>query len=185
NYVIYLQPHTPHDPKYYTEGVSIALTERHRNSKRALDPNIKSGNYLNNVMAFTEGKKFNAYESVFINPQGQITECTTSNIFIVKGNEIISPPDESDILRGITRDILKDICRENDIRLSFRHFNVQELVGADEVFITSSTREIMPVSVVNGQKRWSPGPVVDRLNTLYKKEILKYLEWAKSHHPWK
>ncbi len=184
NYVLYFKPFEVPPKEYYTEGVDIAVTERLRNSKRSLDPNIKSGNYLNNVLAFIEGKEFRPYESVMMNSEGFITEGCTSNIQIVQGDTIVMTPDEFDILRGITRSLVEEVANTSGIQIQKRGFTAQELFDADEVFITSSTREIMPVKSANGKKTGKRSTVVRALQEGYKKKIEEYSRWAESHHPW-
>lgn len=186
NEVIFIYPFQPASEEYYKKGVPICVTERKRNSKKALDPNIKSGNYLNNVLAFIEGEKIKAYETFMLNNQGHLTEGTTSNIFFIKDNSLITPPQDYDILRGITRKIVLQLARSNGFSVEEKGFGLPEIKNADEVFLTSSTREIMPISEINGTKvKNSPGKITLDLITNYKEFIEKYCEKAKSTHPWR
>ncbi len=185
NEVIYMYPFQPSPGEYYSQGVSICVTERRRNAKRALDPNIKSGNYLNNVLAFIEGEKINAYETFMVNAQGHVTEGTTSNIFMVKGKTIITPPEEYDILKGITRKIVIGIAQNEKFKIEEKGFGLEELLDADEVFLTSSTREIMPIRLINQNKVSAPGAATRILHSKYKEFINDYCKRAASTHPWK
>jgi branched-chain amino acid aminotransferase len=186
NEVIIMYPFQPSPQEHYTSGVTICVTERRRNSKRALDPNIKSGNYLNNVLAFIEGEKINAYETFMLNEQGNITEGTTSNIFCVKGRSLITPPASYDILRGITRKIVLSLAKNEGLKIEESGFPLDTLMDADEVFLTSSTREIMPISAINGvATKKSPGDVTTQLHKKYKRFIEDYCKNAQATHPWK
>ncbi len=186
NEVIIMYPFHQIDEKYYREGAKIFVTQRLRNTKKALDPNIKSGNYLNNVLAFNEGEKENALETFMVNADGHITEGTTSNIFIVKDGEIITPPKSYDILAGITRSIVLRLATDLGYTVREEGFDLSTLREADEVFLTSSTREIVPISNVNG-KSYDINKFIktQALIKEYKSYIERYRLKAKSEHPWK
>lgn len=186
NEVIIIYPFVQIDQKYFNEGAKIYVAPRLRNTKKALDPNIKSGNYLNNVLAFNEGEKEGAFETFMINSQGHITEGTTSNIFMVKGNSVITPPANYDILVGITRGIVMEIAQDLGYQVEEKGFDLKTLQEADEVFLTSSTREIVPVKDVNG-KSFSVHKY-EKTRALiegYKAYTNRYLEKAKKEHPWR
>jgi branched-chain amino acid aminotransferase len=182
NIVVYVKSIEKSDPKFYTEGIDIVTASVYRNSKKALDPNIKSGNYLNNIIAIGEAKKKKAYDAVMTNSEGQITEGPTWNIFMVKDGRIIGPPDHSDILHGITRKILKSIALENEFKWDEKYFTVEEFKGADEAFSTGSVKEIMSIRSLDGSKIGSgkPGPVTTKLSGLYKGYIKKYCDGRKN-----
>lgn len=175
NVVIYIRTLEATPAEYYSRGVSIVTTDRLRNSKKALDPNIKSGNYLNNLLAFREATKASAYESIMVNSKNLVTEGTTANVYMVKNGEVISPPDDFDILRGITRRILKGLCKDLNIPFVERGFTPQEMESADEVFLTSSTKEVLPVYLVNTSKvKSAPGPLSQKLGLAYKQYVKEY-----------
>ncbi len=186
NEVIYMYPFVPIDSSYYTKGAKAFVTSRLRNSKRALDPNIKSGNYLNNVMAFIEGEKQDAFESFMVNDKNHITEGCTSNIFMVKNGVFITPPSDYDILQGITRKIIMKIAPRIGAKVTEEGFDLKTLQNADEVFLTSSTREIVPINNVNGRS-WdvSRFSLTKKLTEAYKRYIEEYCESAQKTHPWK
>jgi branched-chain amino acid aminotransferase len=186
NEVIIIYPFVQIDKKYFDEGAKIYVTERLRNSKKALDPNIKSGNYLNNVLAYNEGEKHAAFETFMMNDRGHVTEGTTSNIFMVKGNSLITPPEDYDILVGITRKIVMELAENLGLKVEEKGFDLKTLQGADEVFLTSSTREIVPVRDVNGKTfKVSTFDKTRKLIDGYKTYVNNYLERAKKEHPWK
>ncbi|MEQ1876341.1 MAG: aminotransferase class IV, partial [Bdellovibrionia bacterium] len=184
NVIIYFRHLDKIDPEWYSTGVSIATTTRVRNSKKALDPNIKSGNYLNNVLAFMDAVKVKAIESIMVNSQGLITEGTTSNIFSVKHGVLITPPVDFDILQGITRKRVLEIAKS--LKLPIREAGVTpaELENSDEVFLTSSTREVLPVHWVNGKEVGSPGmgPITKQLAAALKEFIREYCDQSKAKY---
>lgn len=186
NEVIIMYPFHQIDKKYYESGAKVLVSDRLRNTKKALDPNIKSGNYLNNVLAFNEGEKVKALETFMLNANGEITEGTTSNIFMVKGNSLITPPKDFDILAGITRAIVIGLARDLGLEVQEKGFDLATLQDADEVFLTSSTREIVPISDVNN-KGYDISKFIKTFALIqeYKRYISRYLEKAQKEHPWK
>lgn len=186
NEVIIIYPFVQIDKKYFDDGAKIYVTERLRNAKKALDPNIKSGNYLNNVLAYNEGEKEGAFETFMVNTQGHITEGTTSNIFMVKGDRLITPPANYDILVGITRAIVMEIAENIGLKVEEAGFDLKTLQGADELFLTSSTREIVPIRDVNGKTfNVQAFEKTKKLINEYKAYTNRYLEKAKKEHPWR
>ncbi len=154
----------------YEKGVAVAIVSITRNSPLAIDPAVKSGNYLNNVLALGEARRrCHAYEAILCAGDGSIAEGSTSNVFIVIGGEVRTPPAEVGILDGITRSKAIELCRTNRIALSERRISPDELRGADEAFITSATRGVLPVTTVDEKPvgNGAPGPVTRRLIGLY------------------
>lgn len=184
NVIIYFRNLDKLDPVWYSEGVSIVTTTRMRNPKKALDPNIKSGNYLNNVLAYMDAVKIKAFESIMVNAQGLVTEGTTTNIFSVKNGVLITPPVDFDILQGITRRLVLNLAK--NLKIPVREVGVtpSELENADEVFLTSSTREVLPVHWVNGKEIGTPGmgPVTKSLADAYKDFVRQYVKQAEEKY---
>jgi branched-chain amino acid aminotransferase len=177
NVVIYVRELELLPAESYEQGVKVVTTSRLRNNKKALDPNIKSGNYLNNVLAFVDATSADALESIMVNAAGEVTEGTTSNIFRVQKGVVYGPPDEFDLLKGITRRVVVGLC--SDLKIPYREsgFTPQELENSDEVFLTSSVREVLPVRVVNGTAvRQAPGPFTSQLAVAYKNYVRRYCE---------
>lgn len=170
NLIIIAQEKEPNPSWWYDKGVSVIIAHVLRNPKSSLDPNIKSGNYLNNVMAMSEAKKSGAFDAIMLNAHGQITEATTSNIWIVRNNVLITPPIKAGLLGGITRRSLIKIAKDNGISVSEENFSARELMDADECFLTSTTKLIVPItkvdktSIANGE----PGAMTKKLLKLYK-----------------
>lgn len=135
----------------YTKGIYLNLVERRRNDRLALDPNAKSGNYLNNILAIKDAKVNNAYDAIMENADGNITEGTTFNIWYIKDKEVYTPHAKSGLLKGITRAKLLDFARDNNINVHETLCKKEDFYNADEVFITSSTKGIMPVFQLNSR----------------------------------
>ncbi len=154
----------------YEKGVAVAIVSITRNSPAAMDPKVKSGNYLNNVLALGEARRRNkAYEAILCGGDGSIAEGSTSNIFVVAGGEVRTPPPEVGILDGITRAKVIELCRANGVAFAERRISPDELRGADEAFITSATRGVLPVTAVDEKPVAGglPGPVTRKLMGLY------------------
>jgi branched-chain amino acid aminotransferase len=154
----------------YAKGVAVAIVTITRNSPRAIDPAVKSGNYLNNVLALGEARRRSgAYEAILCADDGCIAEGASSNVFMVRGGQIWTPPADVGILDGITRAKVLELCRANDLPVFERRFSPEELRGADEAFITSATRAVLPVTTVDEKPVGAgvPGPITRRLMALY------------------
>ncbi len=149
NLVIIVKTKPKYPDRFYEKGINLSIVSILRNDKLATDPNAKSGNYLNNVMAIDEAKKSGADDALMINKDGQITEGTTFNIWMFKDGHWVTPPSTSGLLEGITRKKVLEICKSQSIPLKVENFSTDDLLNAKEVFITSSTRSIMPVHKIN------------------------------------
>jgi branched-chain amino acid aminotransferase len=148
----------------YAKGCKVIVADLRRNPKNATNPAIKSGNYLNNVLAIVEARAQNAVEAIMLNVQGNVSECTTSNVFLVRNGELHTPDLGEGLLSGITRGYVLELARRLNIKCAERAITREELLGADEVFITSTTRDIMPVALIgDAWVNHSPGPVTMRL----------------------
>lgn len=163
-------------PKVYEEGVEVALVSVRRNLRSAIDPQAKTGNYLNSVMAIAEARTTGAYEAVMLDHQGFITEGSSSNFFLVIGGMLFTPPIDAGILMGVTRTAVLRVARAAGIRVLELPLPEQAIDEADEVFITSSIREIVPVVRVSGKTIGSgkPGDVTRRLRALFAAHVEAY-----------
>ena len=166
NFVIFVRPLLRNPQWWYEQGVSLLISGVHRNPREALDPNIKSGNYLNNLMAIQEARERGFFDAIMLNGQGFITEGTTFNFWLVEGKTILTPPMETGILRGITRETLMGIIQESDFELRQELLQPQRAYNAQECFITSSTKELVPVVQLDEQKvgEGVPGPIYKQLH---------------------
>lgn len=127
-------------------GVHWALVDRRRNLPAALDPAMKSGNYLNNVLALAEAQARGADDALLLDYQGFVTEGTTSNFYAVVDGTVLTAPAEVGILRGITREWVLQVCEKEGIPCQVRRFTVAELDASREMFLSSSTREVQPIT---------------------------------------
>ncbi len=139
-----------------------------RNEKGALT-GVKSVSYGENLMAIAYAKRENAAEAIFFNTRGELCEGATTNIFIVKGTDVFTPPLSSGCLAGVTRELVIELCRDHRINLSETPLTSHDLTTADEAFLTSSTREVQPVSHLNGIPFSSCAyPTGERIASLFK-----------------
>ena len=138
--------------EFYETGLEIIIARTRRNSRRALDPRIKSLNYLNNILAKIEAVNSGAEEAIMLNADGYVTECTGDNIFIVKNNILLTPPVDAGILKGITRQTVIDLARQDGIKVAEEMVKPDDLYAADECFLTGTAAEIIPVTKIDGNK---------------------------------
>ncbi len=173
--VIIAKPFKPYPLEYYDRGVSVSIVTTRRNHPLALNPSIKGTNFLNNILAKVEANKTGAYEGIMLNWEGFVAEGTISNIFLVKEGVLRTPALSVGILEGVTRGLVLDLARKEGIPAQEAAFYPQELLESDECFITNSTVEIMPVTLINGSRVGSgrPGPLTATLMKAYKQEVLK------------
>jgi len=162
--IVIVQPLAGHAPA----GVGVGVV----GLERAVDPRVKSGNYLASVLAVGEARRRfggSTHEAIFCRPDGTITEGASSNVFLVKGGEVRTPPLEAGILSGITRALVLGLCGRYEIAVHEVSLHLRDLREADEVFITSATRGVLPVVALDGNPvgDGQPGPVTERLASLY------------------
>ena len=141
----------------YQQGVELSLSSIQRNSVKALDPQIKSGNYLNNMLAHREAKQKNIYDAIMLNEHGEITEGPTFNLFFVKDGVFQTPHLPSGLLKGITRRVLIDALRKSGQQVIEGPLTMDDLRAADEAFTCSSTKELVPIIKVDA-KVFGPEP---------------------------
>ena len=138
--------------EFYENGLSVITSTIKRNIPEALNPSIKSLNYLNNVLAKAEASRSNVPEAIMLNREGYVAECTGDNIFIVKENTLVTPPTWAGTLEGITRNIVMDIAR-NRLKLLVKEdlLTPYHVYVGDEVFLTGTAAEVVPVTQVDGR----------------------------------
>jgi branched-chain amino acid aminotransferase len=160
---------------FYEKGISVALVSIKRNSRDALNPDVKTGNYLNNVLAKMEASKLGAQDAIMVNPWGYLTEGTTSNLFFVRDSHIYTPSLECGLLSGITRKKVIQLAKENGFHIEEGKWSGEELCEADEIFLTGTIKKVMPVSHLDGRPvgTGKPGPVTLKLMRLYDDLIKK------------
>ncbi|PYR25278.1 MAG: hypothetical protein DMF92_20845 [Acidobacteria bacterium] len=136
-----------------------------RNHPGSVSPLIKSNNLLNNALAMQQAARCGGFEGVMRNYRGELAECTQSNLFIVKSGAALTPPIDAGLLPGITREFLFEIGAEAAIPVREAVLKDTDLLGADEAFLTSSTREVVPIVQVDDRRIGAgvPGPITRRL----------------------
>ena len=141
----------------YERGMAIITVPTTRNLHSALNPAIKSLNYLNNIMAKIEANNAGCEEAIMLNAQGFVAECTGDNLFIVKEGELLTPPLTAGALYGITRRVVMNLARAQGIPVRECDLTRYDLFIAEECFVTGSAAEIMPVVKIDGGRRRSRG----------------------------
>ena len=136
NVLIFVTSPHIYPPENYINGINVALVSIKRNSREALNPGIKTGNYLNNVLAILEANGSKAHDALMLNAWGYLTECTTSNFFFVQDGRIMTPSLECGILSGITRSTIIQLARENGFLVEEGQWPVETLQNIDEAFIS-------------------------------------------------
>jgi len=150
----------------YKKGLELATVATKRNIPEAIDPRIKSLNYLNNILAKIEAGLQNMPEAVMLNKDGYVAECTGDNIFIVKDNVLITPPFHVGVLAGITRQTVMELAREKlELLVKEEVFTRFHLYNADECFLTGTAAEVIPVVKIDGRQiaDGKPGKITNRL----------------------
>jgi len=137
--------------EFYEKGLSVITASTRRNISFALDPQIKSLNYLNNILAKIEANLGNVPEAIMLNKDGYVAECTGDNIFMVKEGTLFTPPLWVGVLKGITRDVVIELARKENISVKEEVFTLVSLYTADECFLTGTAAEIIPVTKVDGR----------------------------------
>jgi len=162
----------PHE--LYDSGLKVIVANRRRVPPDALDPSIKSLNYLNNILAKIEAIDANVLEAVMLNIDGYVSECTGDNIFIVKDGQIITPPLEAGILHGITRRfVIDELGPKLGYKVIEQMMKLDELITADEVFLTGTAAEIIGVTQIDEDVIGSGkvGPVTNALVAEFRKTV--------------
>jgi len=157
--------------KYYREGLEIITVPTQRNIPEALNPQIKSLNYLNNILAKIEAINCGVEEAIMLNFSGYVAECTGDNIFIVKDKVLITPPPYVGILKGITRDTVMKLAEKDGIEVKEIVITRHDLYNADECFLTGTAAEIIPVVKIDSRiiGEGKPGKITKRLMREFKK----------------
>ncbi|MDR4509154.1 MAG: branched-chain-amino-acid transaminase [Candidatus Brocadiaceae bacterium] len=155
----------------YEKGLSIVTVSYIRNHFSTIDPKIKSLNYLNNILAKIESITAGAGEALMLNKDGYVAECSGDNIFIIKDNVLLTPPESAGILVGITRNLVMKLAQEMGITVKEELMTRYDLYFADECFLTGTAAEIIPVVEIDGKTlgTGSPGKITLNLLDRYRK----------------
>jgi branched-chain amino acid aminotransferase len=161
-------------PEFYQKGLDIITVPTTRNLHSAVNPAIKSLNYLNNILAKIEANNGGVEEAIMLNAEGYVAECTGDNIFLVKGNNLLTPPLSAGALYGITRGVVMELATEMGLKVSEPNLTRYDVFNADECFLTGTGAELIPVVKVDGRVigTGTPGPftmqLVERYHALTK-----------------
>ena len=156
--------------KFYEDGLEIVTVAIRRNYAEAINPRIKSLNYLNNILAKIEGKQAGAEEVLMLNAEGYVVECSGDNIFWIKNETLVTPPVHIGILEGVTRNSVIELARDAGMHVEERVFTRHDLYIADECFLTGTAAEVIPVvkidqrAIGDGQ----PGKITQRLISAFR-----------------
>ncbi len=169
--VILAEPLRRPPQQHYDAGIKVRCVQTVRASDAA--HSAKLGNYLASALALRDARAVGADEALVVNREGLVVEGTTSNVFCVREGVVLTPPVEIGILAGITRGVVVDLVRDDGMELRYGALSPEALAGSDEVFITSSIRELLPVVQVDGRTvgTGKPGPVAQRIHQLFRAHV--------------
>lgn len=164
--------YTPPSPEKYRKGYKVVLSSIRRNSRSPVTY-LKSANTLENMLARREAKDAGADEAFFLNERGYLTEAAGNNLFLVKDGFLKTPRYESGILPGVTRVVVFELAAQLGIKVKEVNFRLVELLQADEVFVTNSVIEIVPVTMFDGKPiaDGKPGTLTRKLMKAYREMV--------------
>ncbi|HLF12900.1 MAG TPA: aminotransferase class IV [Gammaproteobacteria bacterium] len=180
-YVIVVREVPKWNPEFYSRGLRVAVAGTRRNPGNALDPNIKGGNYLNNVLGVMDARALGADDCLMLNDAELVTEASNSNVFFVIGGKLVTPAQTAANLRGLTKAAVHEACAARGLQSTERDIHAEELRDATECFLTSATREVMPVVTLrplDGKVlRFAEGggPITRRVAGYYRDHVAEYL----------
>src|SRR6516162_6930737 len=156
--------------RIYKEGVEVVISTVRRSSRFA---DLKTGSLIHQVLARREAKARHAYEAILLTADEKLSDGITSNIYIVRDGKLLTPSRDAGIIEGITRGVVLDLAREMGIEVTEGLFDIDEIGRADEMFLTSSTREVVPIARVEGKPVGNalPGPITLELLRAYRSAI--------------
>lgn len=157
----------------YENGMAIITSSVIRNHPNAISPRVKSLNYLNNILAKIEAIDAGVSEAVMLNHEGNVTECTADNIFIVRSGQVQTPTTADGILEGVTRKVMIELCRKLQIPCVEKTLQRLDLYVADECFLTGTGAELIPVTRIDGRQigTGQPGPITVRLLEAFHRHV--------------
>jgi len=161
---------TLYPQEHYENGLEIVTVATRRNIPDAINPRIKSLNYLNNILAKLEGKQAGALEALMLNAEGYVVECTGDNIFVINNGALITPPKYVGILEGVTRNAVIELAGNMGVCVKEEPFTLYEVYTADECFLTGTAAEIIPVVKIDQRKLGDgkPGEMTKKLAAAFK-----------------
>jgi branched-chain amino acid aminotransferase len=171
--VIIIKPQADPPAEAYERGVRVVLVPIVRNHPGSINPLIKSNNLLNNALASQEAYRLGGFEAIMRNYRGEISECSQSNLFVVKDGVALTPPIDAGLLAGITRAFVLEIGGGAGVQVRECTLTDADLFGADEMFLTSTTRELVPIVRVSDRTIGNgvPGPVTKTLLAEFRRRV--------------
>lgn len=172
--VIMAKHFTPYPAEYREKGVSVAIVPTRRNHPDALQPSVKSMNFLNNIIAKIEAAEKGAFEGIMLNQEGYLTEGAVSNFFLVRENTLLTPPLSAGLLAGVTRQVVLECAKNLHISVEETNLTWYDFYNAKEAFLTNSSLEVMPINKVDEQMiaNGLPGEITKKLQQEYQNFIL-------------
>ncbi len=169
--VIIVRPLAEVPADHVEHGITVHISSVIRNHPRALSPRIKSNNLLNNILAMQEAIREGASEALLLNDRGELTECAQSNVFLVLDGAALTPPLEAGLLEGVTRNFLFEVGKAAGVPVREQTLRLEHLAIADELFVTSTTREVLGVTRVDAIEygHGRPGPITRTLATEFRR----------------
>jgi branched-chain amino acid aminotransferase len=163
--IIIVDDITLYPAEFYENGLEVVTASTIRNHPNALNPRIKSLNYLGSILARIEANRAGVQEAIMLNHNGEVAECTADNIFLVKKGEVRTPPPHAGILEGITRGAVLDLARAANIPVREMALTRHDVFTADECFLSGTAAEVVPVVKCDGRPigTGKPGPVTRQL----------------------
>jgi branched-chain amino acid aminotransferase len=179
--IVIVRPLEPPAPEQYERGLQLAVTRIRRNPPQALDPALKTGNYLNSALALRESHAAGADDALLLDLQGQVTEASTSNVFFVQAGAVVTPPLALGMLEGVTRGLVIEVARGEGLPVREEPHGPEAFAAADEAFVTSTIREVMAVTslllledarqdrrIIGAGK---PGPITRSLHAAFRRYV--------------
>jgi branched-chain amino acid aminotransferase len=170
SFVIIVKPLPQPEARLYDAGVRVVIVDVVRNHPGSVNPMIKSNNLMNSALAMQAAIKQGAFEGIMRNYRGELSECTTANLFVVKKGAVLTPPLEAGILPGITREFVFEVGATIGVAVREATLRDDDVYGADEAFLTSTTREILPITTAGDRSigDGAPGPITRQLLAGYR-----------------
>ena len=181
-FVILAEEMKDYPRSFYDKGVRAIISRVRRTPSVAINPRIKSLNFLNNILAKIDAKDVGAYEAIMLNMASHIAEGTISNVFFVRDGIVCTPDTGCGILDGITRNIVLKLARKEGMMVMEGEFTTDDIYAATEVFVTNTTMEVMPIRQIDAVL-YEVGNVGKFLRGLYREDVRAYVKNIKDHGP--
>jgi branched-chain amino acid aminotransferase len=175
NVIVIVDDISLYPKELYENGLEIITSSYTRNHPNAVNPRVKSLNYLNNILAKIEAIRANCLEAIMLNHKGEVAECTGDNLFIVKNGVLKTPPNDAGILEGITRNFVIDLAKQANVPFAESVLTRHDVYVADELFLTGTAAEVIAVTKVDGRTigGGKQGPVTKQLRELFTAAVRK------------